>query len=79
MSVVCTACIHTRAVFFHLFLKIKRCMAAVSSVATPLRVYMLSTYSAVILVLAINFLKMKHIVVFLFCFAVVERLRAGMI
>ena len=78
MSVVCTACIYTRAVFFHLFSKIKRGMAAVSSVATPLREYMLRTYSAVILVLAINSLKMKQMVDF-FCFAVVERLRVGMI
>ena len=35
---VCTACIYTRAVLFYLFPKIKRGMAAVSSVATPLRV-----------------------------------------
>ena len=43
-------------------------MAAVSSVATSLCVYMLQTYSAVILVLAINSFKMKQMVVFfLFC------------
>ena len=58
MNVVCTACIYTGAVFFHLFPKIKRGMDAVSSVATQLHVYMLRTCSAVILVLAINSLKM---------------------
>ena len=63
--------------FFHLFPKIKRGMAAVCSVAPPLRIYrpMLRT---VILVVAINSLKMKQMVLF-FCFAVVERLRAKMI
>ena len=76
MSVICIACVdmptihvyNTRAVFFHLFPKIKRCMAAVSSVATSLRVYVLRTYSAVILVLArpMNSLKMKQMVVFCF-------------
>ena len=53
-------------------------MDVVSSVATPLRVYMLQTHSAVIIVLAINSLKMKQMVTF-FCLAVVERLRAEMI
>ena len=52
-------------------------MAGGTSVVRPLRVYMLPTYSAVILVLAINSLKMKQMVVF--CFAIVERLRAKMI
>ena len=66
MSKVCTACIYTRAVFFHVFPKIKMGMAAVSSTATPLRVYMPRIYSAVILVLAINLLKMKQ-GFFLFC------------
>ena len=61
------ACIDTGPVFFHLFPKIKRCMAAVRSVATPLRVYMLRTYSAVILLLAIISLKVEQMVVFLFC------------
>ena len=74
-SVVRTACVYTGAEFFHLFPKIKR---SISSVATPLRVHMLRTYSAVVLVLAINSLKMKQMIVF-FCFAVVQRLRAGMI
>ena len=72
------ACTDTGAVFFHLFPKTKRCMAAVSSVAALLRVYMLRTYRAVILVLAINSLKVKQMVVF-FCFAAVEWLRAEMI
>ena len=63
MSLVCTACIYTGAVFFHLFAKIKRNMAAITSVATSLRVSMLRTYSAAILVLAINSLKMKQMVV----------------
>ena len=56
-------------------------MAAVSSVAPPLRVCrpMLRTDSAVILVRAINSSKIKQMVVFFFCFAVVERLRAEMI
>ena len=40
---------------------------------------MLGTDSAVILVLAINSLEIKQMVVFLFCFAVVERLHAEMI
>ena len=64
MSVVCTACTYrpTGAVFFFLlFLKFKKGMPAVSSMATPLRVYMLRIYSAAILVLAINSLKMKQI------------------
>ena len=68
MNVVCAACIYTGALFFHLFPKIKKGMTAVSSVATSLRVYVLRTYSAVILVLAINSLKIKQMVVFfLFC------------
>ena len=78
MSVVCTACIYTAAVFFHLFPKIKRGMAAVSPVATPLRVYMLQTYSAAIVVLAINSLKIKQMVV-IFVEMIIERLRAEMI
>ena len=65
MSVVCISCIYTGAAFFHLFPKMKRGMAAVSS-ATPLRVYMLRTCSAVILVLAISSLKMKQMVVCFF-------------
>ena len=64
MSVACTTCIYNRAAFFHLLPKIKRGMATVRSVATPLRVYMLRTYSAVILVLAINSFKMKQMVNF---------------
>ena len=73
-SVVCTAYIYTGA----LFPKIKRGMAAFRSVATPLRVYMLRTYNAVILALVINSLKNETNVCF-FCYAVVERLRAEMI
>ena len=54
--------------FYHVFPKFKRSMPAVSSMATPLRVYMLRIYSAVILGLAINSLNMKQLVVFfLFC------------
>ena len=52
-------------------------MAAVSSIVPPLRVYR-SMLHTVIVVLAINSLKMKQMVVF-FCFAVVEWLRAKMI
>ena len=60
--------------------KIKRGMPAVSSMIMPLRVYnyMLRIYSAVILVLAINSLKIKQIVDF-FCFAVVVLLHAELI
>ena len=47
-------------------------MPAVSSMATPLRVYMLRIYSVVILVLAINPFKTETN-------AAVERLRAGLI
>ena len=50
--------------FFHLFPKINGGMAALSSMATLLRLYVLRTYSAVILVLAISSLKMKEMVVF---------------
>ena len=80
MSVVCTACrpTYTGAVFFHVFLKFEKGMPAVSSMTTPLRVYMLQIYSAVILVLAINSLKMKQMVD-LFCFAVVKRSRDELI
>ena len=53
-------------------------MPAVSSMTAPLRVCMLRIYSAVILVLAINSLKMKQMVN-CFCFAVVEQLRAELI
>ena len=65
--------IYTGAVFFHLFLKFKRGMPAVSFLTTPLRVYVLRIYRAVILVLAINSLKMKMID--FFSSAVAERLR----
>ena len=76
-SRLCTACIYrpTRAVFFHVFLKFKRGMPAVSSKTTSLRVYMLQNYSAVILVLAVRSLKIKQMVNF-FGFAIVERLLA---
>ena len=53
-------------------------MPAVSSMTMLLRVYMHRIYSAAILVLAINSLKMKQMVDF-FCFAVVEQLRAELI
>ena len=53
MSVVCTDCIYTGAVFFRVFPKFERDMPAVSSMTAPLRV-MLRIYSAVVLVLAIN-------------------------
>ena len=46
--------IYTGAVFFHVFLKFKRGMPAVSSMTTPLRIYLLQIYSAAFLVLAIN-------------------------
>ena len=78
MSVVCTICIYTGAVFFHVFLKFKRGMPAVSSMTTPLRVHMLWIYSVVILVLTITSLKTKQMIDF-FCSAVVERLRAELI
>ena len=38
MSVVCTACIYSGAVFFHMFPKFKRGMLAVVFMTTPLRV-----------------------------------------
>ena len=57
---------YTRAVFFQVFLKFKRSMPAVSSMTTPLRVYMLRIYGAAILVLAINSLNMKQMVDFFF-------------
>ena len=58
-------------------LKFKSGTPAVISMTTPLRVYMLRIYSAVILVLVINSLKIKKWLIF--CFAVVERLRAELI
>ena len=78
MSVVCSTCICIGAVFFHVFLKFKRGMLAVSSMTMLLRVHMLQIYSVVILVLTIKSLKMKQMVDF-FCFAVVKRLRAELI
>ena len=66
------------AVFLHVFLKFNRDMRAVSSITTPLRVYMLRICSVVILELTTNSIKMKQMVDF-FCFAVVERLRAKLI
>ena len=76
MSVVCTACIYTGAVFCYVFLKFKMGMPPVCSMTTSLHEYnMLRNYSAVILALAINSLKMTQIVDF-FCFAVVDRLCA---
>ena len=68
ISVACTACIYTGTVFFHVFLKFKRGMAAVCSMTTPMRVYRptLRIYSAVILVLAIGSLKMKQTFDFFF-------------
>ena len=54
--------------FLHVFPNFKRSMPAVSSMTAPLRVYMLRIYGAVILVLAIDSLKMKQKVdFFLFC------------
>ena len=64
--------------FFHVFPKFKRGMPTVSSMTAPLRAYMLRIYSAVILVMAMNSLKMKQMVDF-FCFEVVERMRAELI
>ena len=46
--------------FFHVFLKFNRGMPAVSSMTTPLLVYMFRIWSIVILVLTINSLKMKQ-------------------
>ena len=63
---------------FHVFLKFKRGMPAVSSMTTPLRVHMLWIYSVVILVLTITSLKTKQMIDF-FCSAVVERLSAELI
>ena len=65
--------------FFHVFLQFKSGMPAVSYTTTPLRVYMLRNYGAVILVLAINSLKMKQMIDVLFRFTVVEELRAELI
>ena len=70
MSVVYTACIYTGTVFFHVLLNFNRSMPAVSFMTMPLRVYMLRSYGAVILGLAISSLKMKQMVdffFFLFC------------
>ena len=53
-------------------------MPAVSPMTTPLRVSTLRIYSAVILVLALNSLKIKEMVDF-FRFAEAERLRAELI
>ena len=78
MNVVCSTCIYNGTFFLHVFLKFKRGMPAVSSMTTPLLVHMLRSYRAVILVLAINSLKIKQMIDF-FCFAVVERLRAELI
>ena len=55
-------CICWSHIFSHL--KFKRGMPAVSSMTTPLRVYMLLIYSVVILVLVMNALKMKQMVDF---------------
>ena len=71
-------CIYTGAVFFHVLLKFKMGMPVTTSTTTPLCAYMLRIHSAVILVPAINSLKMKQMIVF-FCFAVVERLHAELI
>ena len=57
---------YTGAIFFLVFLNLKREMPAVSSMTTPLRVYMLRIYSAVILVPAVTSSKMKQMVDFLF-------------
>ena len=67
-------CIYWSRIFS--LLKFKRGISAVSSMTTPLRVYLLQIYSAVILVLAIYALKMKQMVD---CFTAVERLHAEMI
>ena len=61
-----------------MFLKFKKDMPAVNFMNTPLRACRLSCYSAVIVVLIINLLKMKQMVDF-FSIAVVERLRAEVI
>ena len=58
LSVVCTAYYILEPYFFHAFLKFKWVMPAVSSMTTPLRVYMLRIYGAAAFVLAINSLKM---------------------
>ena len=55
---------YTGDVFFHVFLKFKRGMLAVSSMTMPLRVHMLRIYSAAIFVLTIKSFKMKQMVVF---------------
>ena len=70
--------LYTGAVFFHVFLKFKRGMLAVSPMTTPLRVHTRRIYSVVIPVLTMQSLKMKQMVDF-FCFAVVDRLRAELI
>ena len=64
--------------FFHVFQKFKRGMPDDSSMTMPLRAYMLRTYNAVILVLAINSIKMKQMGDF-YCLAVAERTRAELI
>ena len=65
---VCTASIYAGAVFFHAFLKFKRGLPSLSTMITPVRAYdILRIYSAVILLLAINSLKMKQIDFVLLC------------
>ena len=56
--------LYTGAAFFHVFLKFKRGMPAVSSMPTPLRKHMLPIYSFVIVVLTIKSLKVKQMIVF---------------
>ena len=63
-SMHCLHILYTRAVFYHVLPKFKRGIPSVSFVTTPVRVYMLRIYSAVILVLAINSLKIKQMVDF---------------
>ena len=50
-----------------MFLKFKRGMLAVRSMAMPLREHMLRIYGVVIFVLTINSLKMNKWLIFLFC------------
>ena len=64
MSVLCSSCTYTGAVFFHAFLLFKRGILAVSSRTMPLRVLMLRIHGVVILELTIKSLKMKQMVVF---------------
>ena len=80
MRINASTCIYTGAVLFHVFLKFKRGMPAVSSMTAPLRKHVLRICSVAIFVLTTKSIKMKQMVdFFLFCSSLIERLRAELI